>query len=76
MRTTDGGGAWDAVYSKRLPDSTYATTGLDVTTNYGVFFDPFDSKRMFIATRTSACSGARTAAKAGRARRRACRAPG
>ena len=49
MRTTDGGGAWDAVYSKRLPDSTYATTGLDVTTNYGVFFDPFDSKRMFIA---------------------------
>ena len=49
VRTTDGGGNWYAVYSKRLPDSTYATTGLDVTTNYGVFFDPFDSKRMFIA---------------------------
>lgn len=49
MRTRDGGLTWDAVYSKRLPDHTYATTGLDVTTNYGVFFDPFDPKRMFIA---------------------------
>jgi photosystem II stability/assembly factor-like uncharacterized protein len=49
MRTTDGGRTWDAVYSKRLPDHTYTTTGLDVTTNYGVFFDPFDAQRMFIA---------------------------
>lgn len=49
MRTTDGGRTWDAVYSMRLPDDTYASTGLDVTTNYGVFWDPFDSKRMFIA---------------------------
>jgi photosystem II stability/assembly factor-like uncharacterized protein len=49
MRTTDGGLTWDAVYSREMPDHTYATTGLDVTTNYGVFFDPFDSHRMFIA---------------------------
>ncbi|MGA2607335.1 MAG: hypothetical protein ABSH01_07750 [Terriglobia bacterium] len=49
MRTLDGGRTWEAVYSKRLPDHTDATTGLDVTTNYGVFFDPFDSRRMFIA---------------------------
>ena len=49
MRTTDGGRTWDAVYSRRLPDHTYVTTGLDVTTNYGVFFDPFNPKRMFIA---------------------------
>jgi photosystem II stability/assembly factor-like uncharacterized protein len=49
MRTTDGGRTWYAVYSKRLPDHTYTTTGLDVTTNYGVFFDPFDAKRVFIA---------------------------
>jgi photosystem II stability/assembly factor-like uncharacterized protein len=32
-----------------VADQTYTTTGLDVTTNYGVFFDPFDSRRMFIA---------------------------
>ena len=49
MRTTDGGATWDGIYSKRLPDGTYTTTGLDVTTNYGVHFDPFDLKRMFIS---------------------------
>jgi hypothetical protein len=49
MRTVDGGHTWDAAYSRRLPDRTYTTTGLDVTTNYGVFFDPFDFHRMFIA---------------------------
>lgn len=49
MRTSDGGATWDAMYSRRMPDHTYATTGLDVTTNYGVFFDPFDAQRMFIA---------------------------
>ena len=49
MRTLDGGKTWEAVYSHRLSDGTYTTTGLDVTTNYGVFFDPFDSRRMFIA---------------------------
>jgi photosystem II stability/assembly factor-like uncharacterized protein len=49
LRTTDGGTNWYAVYSKRMSDGTYASTGLDVTTNYGVFFDPFDAKRVFIA---------------------------
>ncbi len=49
MRTTDGGRTWTATYSKKMADHTYTTTGLDVTTDYGVFFDPFDSKRMFIA---------------------------
>ena len=49
MRTLDGGRTWDALYSRRVAERTYATTGLDVTTNYGVFFDPYDSHRMFIA---------------------------
>ena len=49
MRTTDGGRTWEALYSKRLPDRAYVTTGLDVTTNYGVFFDPAEPRRMFIA---------------------------
>lgn len=49
LRTLDGGKTWDAVYSRRLPDHTYVTTGLDVTTNYGIFWDPFDPRRVFIA---------------------------
>ena len=49
IRTTDGGNTWDAVYSKRLADGSYASTGLDVTTCYGVHFDPFDPKRALIS---------------------------
>ena len=49
MRTLDGGKTWEAVYSHRLANGTYTSTGLDVTTNYGVFFDPFDPRRVFIA---------------------------
>jgi photosystem II stability/assembly factor-like uncharacterized protein len=48
MRTTDGGVTWEAVYSRRVDGSSWTTVGLDVTTTYGVHFDPFDSKRMFI----------------------------
>ena len=49
LRTRDGGKNWESVYSKRLEDGSYTSTGLDVTTNYGVHFDPFDPKRMFIS---------------------------
>jgi len=49
MRTLDGGTTWEAVYSHRLAEGTYRTTGLDVTTDYGVFTDPFDPRRLFIA---------------------------
>jgi len=48
MRTTDGGRNWYAVYSKKV-NFAYTTTGLDVTTSYGVHFDPFDRKRLFIS---------------------------
>ncbi|HTS25606.1 MAG TPA: hypothetical protein VMH81_07010 [Bryobacteraceae bacterium] len=48
MRTVDGGDTWDAVYSRRVPGGDWTTTGLDVTTNYGIHFDPFDMKRRFI----------------------------
>jgi photosystem II stability/assembly factor-like uncharacterized protein len=47
MKSIDGGKTWDAVYSKRQ-GSAWTSTGLDVTTSYGVHFDPFDAKRMFI----------------------------
>jgi photosystem II stability/assembly factor-like uncharacterized protein len=47
MQTSDGGANWTAVYSRTMPGGGWASTGLDVTTNYGVHFDPFDPKRQF-----------------------------
>ena len=48
MRSVDGGQNWVGVYSQSTGKG-YTTTGLDVTTCYGVHFDPFDPKRMFIS---------------------------
>ena len=48
MRTVDGGATWVAVYSRRVDDAGWTSRGLDVTTSYGIHFDPFDSKRQFI----------------------------
>jgi photosystem II stability/assembly factor-like uncharacterized protein len=48
MRTTDGGKTWHAAYSRRDQGGGWTSTGLDVTTVYGVHWDPFDAKRMFI----------------------------
>ncbi len=48
MLTRDGGATWDAVYSKPAPHG-WTTTGLDVTTCYGVHFDPFDLRHLFIS---------------------------
>jgi len=47
-KTTDGGRTWKQVYSKNMPDSSYASNGLDVTTCYGIHFDPFDKNHFFI----------------------------
>jgi photosystem II stability/assembly factor-like uncharacterized protein len=47
--STDGGENWNAVYSKRVPGANWTSAGLDVTTNYGYFLDPFDARRHFIA---------------------------
>lgn len=48
MKTIDGGTTWTAVYSRKLAEGGWTSTGLDVTTNYGIHFDPFDTKRQFI----------------------------
>jgi photosystem II stability/assembly factor-like uncharacterized protein len=50
MITTDGGATWNAAYSTRVPGGDWKSTGLDVTTNYGYLYDPFDTKRRFIPT--------------------------
>jgi photosystem II stability/assembly factor-like uncharacterized protein len=49
LRTLDGGTSWQAAYSTRTPDGGWTTNGLDVTTSYGVHFDPFDPRHMFIS---------------------------
>jgi photosystem II stability/assembly factor-like uncharacterized protein len=48
MITNDGGSTWTGVYSKNVPGAEWTSTGLDVTTSYGIHFDPFDGKREFI----------------------------
>ncbi|HUU27707.1 MAG TPA: hypothetical protein VM123_07835 [archaeon] len=48
-RTLDGGKTWQTVYSINQPDDSYTSRGLDVTTCYGVHFDPFDSLHIFIS---------------------------
>ena len=47
-KTVDGGKTWQQVYSRNMPDSSYTSNGLDVTTCYGVHFDPFDKNHFFI----------------------------
>jgi len=48
MRTTDGLKTWVGIYSKKVGEG-WTTTGLDVTTCYGVHRDPFDPQRLFIS---------------------------
>jgi photosystem II stability/assembly factor-like uncharacterized protein len=48
-RTLDGGKTWETVTSVRIGDNAWTTRGLDVTTNYGVHFDPFDVRHMIIS---------------------------
>jgi photosystem II stability/assembly factor-like uncharacterized protein len=50
MITTDGGATWKGAYSKQITGGAWVSTGLDVTTNYGYLFDPFDANRRFIPT--------------------------
>ncbi len=49
MKTVDGGKTWREIYSRPQPDSTFVSRGLDVTTAYGVHFDPFDSSHIAIS---------------------------
>jgi len=49
MKTVDGGETWNAIYSNEQADGTFASNGLDVTTAYGVHFDPFNSQHIAIS---------------------------
>ena len=48
LKTADGGAHWEAVYSREAAPGGWTTTGLDVTTSYGIHFDPFNRAREFI----------------------------
>jgi len=49
IKTMDGGKNWIEIYSKEQPDGTFTSRGMDVTTAYGVHFDPFDSNHIAIS---------------------------
>ncbi|MFK5974477.1 MAG: sialidase family protein [Flavobacteriaceae bacterium] len=49
MKTIDGGKTWMPIYSTEQPDGSYISNGLDVTTTYGVHFDPFDKNHIAIS---------------------------
>ncbi len=49
MKTMDGGDTWTSIYSIGQADGSYTSTGLDVTTTYGVHFDPFDKDHIAIS---------------------------
>ena len=49
MKTTDGGNSWKSIYSKAAGNQNFNSNGMDVTTSYGVHFDPFDSLHISIS---------------------------
>ena len=49
MKTLDGGKTWNQVYSDPQADGSFSSRGMDVTTAYGVHFDPFDSSHIAIS---------------------------
>jgi len=49
LKTTDGGLNWNALYSETLDNGTVRSRGLDVTTCYGVHFDPFNADHIAVS---------------------------
>ena len=49
FRTLDGGRTWQQTISEHVDGARWTTTGYDVTTCYGVHFDPFRRETMFIS---------------------------
>lgn len=47
-RTLNGGVTWLEVDSRRVRDDSWTSRGLNVTTNYGIQFDPFNSHHIYM----------------------------
>jgi photosystem II stability/assembly factor-like uncharacterized protein len=48
-KSINGGRTWGQIHSQKHADGTFTTRGLNVTTCYGVHFDPFDPQHLFIS---------------------------
>ena len=75
-RTLDGGKTWQQVNSVRKREDRWTTRGLDVTTNYGVHFDPFDPRHIFIDYTDIGAFQSYDGGRLGSRPRRACRRGG
>jgi photosystem II stability/assembly factor-like uncharacterized protein len=49
MKTIDGGKTWNQIYTSQNPNGTVTSNGMDVTTCYGVHFDPYNSNHIAIS---------------------------
>lgn len=49
MKTNDGGKTWKQVYSQPQRDGSFTSNGMDVTSTYGVHFDPFDKNHIAVS---------------------------
>jgi len=49
IKSENGGRTWEQCIDRDLEDRSFTTRGLDVTTTYGVHFDPFDPEHVFIS---------------------------
>ena len=47
-KTADGGKTWEQVYTDEHVNGAWSSRGIDVTTTYGVHFDPFNRSHIFI----------------------------
>ncbi len=47
-RSVDGGAEWETLYSHTAAGGGAVTSGLDVTTSWGVWFDPFSARRVLL----------------------------
>jgi len=49
VKTTDGGKSWQQVYTRKKDGGGWISTGLQVTTNYMLASDPYDSTHILMA---------------------------
>jgi photosystem II stability/assembly factor-like uncharacterized protein len=49
FRTLDGGKSWRQVITEHVGKDRWTTTGFDVTNCYGLHFDPFDPKALYLS---------------------------
>lgn len=46
FKTKDGGASWEQLCTNLYPDGSFSSRGIDVLSNYGVIFDPFNPEHL------------------------------